>query len=658
MHRIILFTFILLAIASKILAGDWPIYKGNLFFTGNNDEIIVSNNQLKWLFLAKDRVFNPVVSDGRIYFVDKNAFLYCIDEDSGNILWLNDIRSISSQFKAYSKSAGKIKYPLVYGNTVVVSDPIAIYAFDKKTGKVIWARTGLRVDETKPQGLTGITSQISVDGIYADPIIDQDLIYYGTRKIFASRDIRNGHIVWENKDIATYSGFPVYYDQYIITQSMNYETKTFTVFCLEQRTGKVVWQRNFNQPVAILPPVVNKNVYVPLNNAIYCLNIANGQTLWQKTYNGTITSPLSFTDRSILFSLDNASIVGINPENGNTITSIFVGQQSSPYFVTIRDVIYIAYNQQNDKNQPVAKVKAIYISGGNIWWEFTAPFPGGVSQPVASDGILFLPAGNYLYAIGAGYIGNKGLASDSTSDKSNLNETKEQLKLPQQQLSEKELAQKTKTPESQPQKEIEAEQKPIPTRKLPVEITNDQNVPLKSKITIHYKGEDGNYNQNETVNGKGDISIPDKDNVELIVESDGHVPKKVIINKTDKYLSVKLDQIQPGKAVVVDNIHFDFDKWYIRKDSINILDKLVEMMKVNPHLKVEVWGHTDSIGDDLYNQKLSEKRADAVCEYIIKHGISPERISAKGFGETKPIASNDTKEGRQKNRRTEFYFKS
>ncbi|NMB65004.1 MAG: OmpA family protein, partial [Spirochaetes bacterium] len=68
--------------------------------------------------------------------------------------------------------------------------------------------------------------------------------------------------------------------------------------------------------------------------------------------------------------------------------------------------------------------------------------------------------------------------------------------------------------------------------------------------------------------------------------------------------------------------------------------------------------HTDSIGDDTYNQKLSEKRADAVCDYIIKHGISPERISAKGFGETKPIASNDTKEGRQKNRRTEFYFKS
>ncbi|HQL42379.1 MAG TPA: OmpA family protein [Spirochaetota bacterium] len=656
MNRIITYTCFMVTIATIAFAGDWPIYKGNLFFTGNNDEIIVPGNQIKWLFLAKDKVFNPVVSDGRIYFVDKNAFLYCIDEEAGTILWLNDVHAISSQFKAYSKSAGKIKYPLVYGNTVLVSDPIAIYAFDKTNGKVIWARTGLRVDETKPQGLTGITTQVMVDGIYADPIIDSDTIYYGTRKVFASRDIANGHIVWENKDIATYSGFPVYYDQYIITQSMNYETKAFTVFCLEQRTGKPVWQHTFSVPIKILPPVVNKNVYVPVNDTIYCLNIKNGETVWQKSYNGTITSPLSFTDRTILFSFDNNSIKAINPENGEVVSTIFVGQQSSPYFVTIRDVIYIAFNEVTDKN-PVAKVRAMYISTSQLWWEFVAPFPGGVSQPVAADGILFLPAGNYLYAIGAGYMGNKGFDSAKTATDSD-NKKNEQESMPAPHYSEKELSQKTITPETQPKKSSEQTQKQLPMRTLPVEITNDQQSPLKAKATIHYKDEDGEYKQSTAVNAKGDITVPDKDNVEVIFESDGHVPKKVIVNKSDKQLKVVLDQIQPGKSVIIDNIHFDFDKWYIRKDSITILDKLVEMMKKNPSLIVEVQGHTDSTGDKTYNQKLSEKRADAVAEYIIKHGISPERISSRGYGETKPVASNETKEGRQKNRRTEFYFKS
>ncbi len=67
MKQIITYTCFIVTIATIAFAGDWPIYKGNLFFTGNNDEIIVPGNQIKWLFLAKDKVFNPVVSDGRIY---------------------------------------------------------------------------------------------------------------------------------------------------------------------------------------------------------------------------------------------------------------------------------------------------------------------------------------------------------------------------------------------------------------------------------------------------------------------------------------------------------------------------------------------------------------------------------------------------------------
>jgi outer membrane protein OmpA-like peptidoglycan-associated protein len=72
---------------------------------------------------------------------------------------------------------------------------------------------------------------------------------------------------------------------------------------------------------------------------------------------------------------------------------------------------------------------------------------------------------------------------------------------------------------------------------------------------------------------------------------------------------------------------------------------------------VEVRGHTDSTGDEAHNLKLSERRADAVVEYMIKNGISPEQISARGFGETRPVDSNDTAEGRARNRRTEFVFK-
>ena len=68
------------------LASDWPIYKGNIYYTGNNDEITVKNNNLKWLFQASDMIYNPIVSDGMIYFVDIKKNVYCLDENSGKLL--------------------------------------------------------------------------------------------------------------------------------------------------------------------------------------------------------------------------------------------------------------------------------------------------------------------------------------------------------------------------------------------------------------------------------------------------------------------------------------------------------------------------------------------------------------------------------------------
>jgi OOP family OmpA-OmpF porin len=88
---------------------------------------------------------------------------------------------------------------------------------------------------------------------------------------------------------------------------------------------------------------------------------------------------------------------------------------------------------------------------------------------------------------------------------------------------------------------------------------------------------------------------------------------------------------------------------------VQILDEAVDTLKRNPEIKVEVDGHTDSKGTDAYNQKLSERRAKGVYDYLIAHGVSDSQITgSKGFGESQPIATNDTAEGRQQNRRVEL----
>ena len=90
-------------------------------------------------------------------------------------------------------------------------------------------------------------------------------------------------------------------------------------------------------------------------------------------------------------------------------------------------------------------------------------------------------------------------------------------------------------------------------------------------------------------------------------------------------------------------------------DSVAILDEAIDTLKRNPNIRVEVDGHTDSVGTDAYNQKLSERRAKGVYDYLTAHGIDASRLDGpKGFGESQPIDTNDTAEGRQRNRRTEL----
>jgi OOP family OmpA-OmpF porin len=102
------------------------------------------------------------------------------------------------------------------------------------------------------------------------------------------------------------------------------------------------------------------------------------------------------------------------------------------------------------------------------------------------------------------------------------------------------------------------------------------------------------------------------------------------------------------------NVEFDFDKWNIKPQYYSSLDHVVMILKENPGLRVEVQGHTDSIGSDAYNQGLSEKRAMAVMKYLTGKGIAEDRLTAVGYGESKPITSNETDEGRARNRRVQL----
>jgi peptidoglycan-associated lipoprotein len=135
--------------------------------------------------------------------------------------------------------------------------------------------------------------------------------------------------------------------------------------------------------------------------------------------------------------------------------------------------------------------------------------------------------------------------------------------------------------------------------------------------------------------------------------------KELVTNVTLDTLLV-LDRLEKNKIFVLKNIYFEYNMADIRTDAAKELDKLVELLNDNPEIKIEMGSHTDSVASEVYNIELSQRRAESTVSYLIRKGIATERLVAKGYGESKPIARNtnpdgtDNPDGRQRNRRTEF----
>ena len=107
-------------------------------------------------------------------------------------------------------------------------------------------------------------------------------------------------------------------------------------------------------------------------------------------------------------------------------------------------------------------------------------------------------------------------------------------------------------------------------------------------------------------------------------------------------------------ATILKNIFFASGSAILKPESAGELLKLYDLLQTNPKMNIQINGHTDDVGADAANLTLSEKRAKAVYEYLIEKGITNTRLKYKGYGESQPIISNETPEGRQMNRRTEF----
>jgi len=160
--------------------------------------------------------------------------------------------------------------------------------------------------------------------------------------------------------------------------------------------------------------------------------------------------------------------------------------------------------------------------------------------------------------------------------------------------------------------------------------------------------------------GKYIVSLPSGKNYGIAVKADGYLfySENIDIPAATAYQEVTKDivlsKVGIGSKIVLRNIFFDFGKATLRESSFAELDRLVALLNAYPNMTIEIGGHTDNQGSLKFNTELSENRAKAVVDYLVEKGISKTRLSYKGYAYLQPIASNDTEEGRQQNRRVEF----
>ena len=185
-------------------------------------------------------------------------------------------------------------------------------------------------------------------------------------------------------------------------------------------------------------------------------------------------------------------------------------------------------------------------------------------------------------------------------------------------------------------------------------------VAAEIKIFDNTTGKVYSIMRSNSATGKFLLSLPSGLNYGISVEAEGYLfhsenfnlPKGSSYNMINKDISLK--NIDIGSKIALRNVFFSTGKSEVKIDSYPELDRLIQLMNDVPSLKIELSGHTDNVGSEELNQSLSYRRAVSVRNYLLSRGVDSSRVTAKGYGSTQAVDSNDTAEGRANNRRTEF----
>jgi outer membrane protein OmpA-like peptidoglycan-associated protein/outer membrane protein assembly factor BamB len=645
------------------LEDNWPTYMGNQYLTGNNDGIIPQGNNILWKFAAPGRLYNPVGSNERVFVVSTDNHLYCLDMRDGSVLW---------RFKA---EGALTRMVVVYQRRVYLPAGQFIYCLDMENGDVLWAR--------KDQSI----------GFYGTPTVAEGKIFYGNRKGFYARELLNGHLVWQNPGIYTYGGFPSYWNGMVYTVSKEFQQESARLIALGADSGEIVWETVLENVANIYSPVVyRERIYLAFGNKVGVFDAGTGERLWEKNFIAPVASHPVFSHGNIYLSLLEGTILTIDPENGN-----WLPLYSVPYatqFAVVGSYLFIPVKS------PAGELAVVDAVSGEEMRRVTTG-EGEPSSLTVSRGIAFMSSVKGLVAIGKGtFLGTVSAGRGPADAAARLPEAgepaaqkpagEEEWPMPGEwggaagaprgggegsiaqgpgaestpRSSDSTAAGSTAAGTARAGPGSDEATRALETTTIRGEVRERYtDRPLAGTVEATTTFGDGSvaFREQDFRDGSFEIDVPSSGETDLVVSSPGYIFETITLPDEEAVddlslagLEVSLSRARGGEKLRVDSIHFETGKANLSAGSIPTLQKIHDMMRENPQIRIEIAGHTDSTGSKELNQRLSELRAESVASWLIQNGVSSTRILTRGFGDTKPIADNTTEEGRRQNRRTEI----
>lgn len=603
MSIIILLTLLLLWPLTG--SADWPMFMGNHYLTGNNDEIVPDKNFMNWNFTGPSYLYYPVPHKGLVLVNCLDKYIYALDKVTSEVVWKCNLN-----YPAVRSCAA-------YKDYVFITAGDYVFCLDIRSGAILWSRK------------EGVSVQLST------PIVADDILYYGSRKFFYSRHIRNGRLIWENKDVNIYGGTPIYWNKRIYFISKDFTRKQSRLLCLATTNGLIQWQQELPSDANVYTPVVyDKHVFISSYNTLYSFDALNGSQAWKKEFKDPVTSNTVFANDTLFLSVMDGNIYTLDPADGGIKDSFSSFNKSGAQFVLVGETLYIP----NEKGE----VHAFHYPTRSLRWKFKTAFSNQGATMSAEDGRLYLATANILYSLSPGRLPPAAsyIASSRENPKASLESDNGPEPGPGTGLS-------SPSPAAPPQ--------PVEKKMFDILLKDIKDRPVEGEVVISQDQASVRY---RTQNGRTRVEVEKEKGFSITAQAPEYFIKSETIpaDEKRKNIEMNLEPIVPERSYVFNNIEFEYNRAELTPAAMPALEAVASLLREKAGLEIEIRGYTDNIGGKEYNLKLSQMRAEKVKEYLVKQGVLDQRLRIKGFGLENPVASNDTEEGRARNRRTEFYI--